>query len=267
MNSEKKSPEIPTGEPASDASPTIDEFIKELEEKEKTLKISPDVVVQIEESDISEAENLALLKFLDSCEALNHSAAAPQPVVTDYPAYNQKIADTGSEVVKLREQISKLEAERAALSELARRRQSDFDSYRKRTERERGELMRNLVSNVATQLLPVIDNLGRALDASFKGEKSQDFQQFLDGIGLVNQQLGEVLTEMGVAPIISVGELFDPHLHEAVAAEQTSKFPPHTVIAELLRGYRLDDKIIRHSLVKVSTTANSEASAKNSAAE
>ncbi len=69
---------------------------------------------------------------------------------------------------------------------------------------------------------------------------------------MVNQQLNEVLSDMGVQPIISVGEAFDPLFHEAVATEETDKIPPHTITAELLRGYRIGDRVIRPSMVKVS---------------
>jgi molecular chaperone GrpE len=118
----------------------------------------------------------------------------------------------------------------------------------------------NFLSSVAMEILPVLDNLSRALDSAsnLQGEKSKDFQQFVDGVGLVNLQLNEVLGEMGIQPIISVGEPFDPHIHEAVAAVKTSAYPPHIVIAELLRGYRLNDKVIRPSLVKVSASPNPE---------
>ena len=71
---------------------------------------------------------------------------------------------------------------------------------------------------------------------------------------LVNQQLNEVLAEMGVQPISSVGEHFDPHFHEAVAMEETEEFPPNTITAEFLRGYRIGDKIVRASMVKVSAS-------------
>lgn len=260
MNPEKELPDNQFNEPALDNPSAIDDFIKELEAKEKALDISPDLVLQIEESDINEAETLALLKFLDSCEE-NAAAPPPVPPVKEPVSFsvNGNSSKTADDVKQLRQRVSKLELERTELKELVRRQKSDFDNYRQRTERERNNIYRNVLSNMGTQLLPVIDNLGRALDANFSGERSQEFQHFLDGIRLVNQQLYDVLGEMGIQPIKSVGEPFDPHYHEAVAAEQTNKFPPHTVIAEILRGFRLDDKIIRHSLVKVSTTANSEA--------
>jgi molecular chaperone GrpE len=148
-----------------------------------------------------------------------------------------------------------MESERLDLFENARRRSTDFDNYKKRTERERSETFRNQLGNLAKQLLPVLDNMNRALDSANKlpNQKAKDFQQFFEGIVMVSQQLNEILAEMGVEPILSVGEVFDPHLHEAVATEQTDEYSPHTIIAELLRGYRIGDKVIRPSMVKVSS--------------
>jgi molecular chaperone GrpE len=262
MNSDKQSKENQIEEPLLDGALSIDDFIKELEEKEKDLHISSDLVVEIEESDIQEVDTLEFLRFLDSCQesAPPPKAPAVKSIVTDYQPFNENVSKLESELARLREQVSKFEVERSEVNELARRRQYDFDNYRKRMERERGEMLQNLLSSMAMELLPVLDNLSRALDlaSALPLEKSNDFQQFVDGIQLVNQQLNEVLEEMGIQPILSVGEPFDPHVHEAVAAERTDAFPPHTVLAELLRGYRLGDKVIRHSLVKVSTSATPE---------
>jgi molecular chaperone GrpE len=69
---------------------------------------------------------------------------------------------------------------------------------------------------------------------------------------LVNHQLNEVLAEMGITPIQAIGEHFDPHFHEAASVEETDEFPPNTVTAEFLRGYRIGDKVVRASMVKVS---------------
>lgn len=130
-------------------------------------------------------------------------------------------------------------------------------------------MYRNLLSNIAMEILPVMDNLRRALDSAsvLSAEKSNDFQQFVDGVGLVNQQLNEVLEEMGIQAIISVGESFDPHLHEAATTVQTNEVPPNTVVSELRRGYCIDDKVIRHSLVKVSTPLTSQEHLANSETE
>jgi molecular chaperone GrpE len=102
-----------------------------------------------------------------------------------------------------------------------------------------------------------LDNLNRAIDfaAESKEEKTTEFQHFFDGIVLVNQQLNEIFAGMGVVPITSIGERFDPHFHEAVATDDSSDFPQNTVTAELLRGYRLGNRVIRHSMVKVAAAS------------
>ena len=146
-----------------------------------------------------------------------------------------------------------MESERDEIFENSRRRQKDFDAYRSRTERERGETFSNQVSNLAMQMLPVLDNLDRALSFAEQNSaaKNQAFQQFFEGIMMVSQQLNEVLAGMGVSPIDSVGHTFDPHYHEAVAAETSEEFAPNTISAELMRGYRIGERVIRASMVKV----------------
>ncbi|MGI8638544.1 MAG: nucleotide exchange factor GrpE [Pyrinomonadaceae bacterium] len=254
MNSNQDSQNMEefTEEIEADNSLSIDDFIKELEAKEKDLHISSELVIEVEESDFDDI-NIA------------ESLMAEIPVVKKppKPATAKSSAPNPAEVIKLKNeisnlqnQISRFETERVELFELARRRQTDFDNYKNRTERERSETFRNQLGNLAQQMLPVLDNMNRALSSTtnFSEGKTQDFQQFFEGIVLVNQQMNEVLAEMGVQPIISVGEIFDPHLHEAVAAEETNEFPPHTVTAEFLRGYRIDEKVIRPAMVKVSTS-------------
>ena len=230
-----------------DNSLSIDDFIKELEAKEKDLHIFSEMVVEVEEDEFDDA------KFAESVMA-EVSAAEQKPHKTAAAFDFDEINKFKNEISNLKSQISKLENERIEMFELARRRQNDFENYKNRTERERSETFRNQLSNLARQMLPVLDNMNRALDstANLPDEKTQDFQQFFEGVALVNQQLGEVLAEMGVQPIASVGEIFNPHFHEAVATEETNEVPPHTVTAELLRGYRIDEKIIRPSMVKVS---------------
>ena len=79
----------------------------------------------------------------------------------------------------------------------------------------------------------------------------QGFQNFLEGIVLVNKQINEVLSGMGIKPISAVGESFDPNFHEAVASEIKPEISPSTIIEELLKGYRIDERVIRASMVKV----------------
>jgi molecular chaperone GrpE len=101
--------------------------------------------------------------------------------------------------------------------------------------------------------LPVLDNLGRALDAeaSVESSESDEFRHFISGVDLIYKQLNGVIEALGVKPVPAVGETFNPHFHEAVVTEPTDEYEPDTVMQEIVRGYRMGDKLIRPSLVKV----------------
>lgn len=152
-------------------------------------------------------------------------------------------------------ELQKAAQERDALADLNEahaRLQADFDNFRKRAERGRIEAYHALAAEVVTRLLPVADNFRRALEA--ETSRSEDLQQFVVGVELICKQLDEVLAAYGVEAINTVGELFDPHVHEAIATEATADIPPNTIVAEIVRGYRLGDKLLRPALVKVATT-------------
>ena len=160
-----------------------------------------------------------------------------------------------AELVAARAELKRIEAENAELKDLIARRQADFENYRKRVERERSETYNRVVADVAAKLLPVVDNLKRALEteASVEAAESDEFRHFLSGVDLINKQLSGVLDALGVKPVAAVGEQFNPHVHEAVVTEPTDDYAPDTVMQELVTGYRLGDKLIRPALVKVAT--------------
>jgi molecular chaperone GrpE len=160
-----------------------------------------------------------------------------------------------AELVATRSELKRVETENAELKEHLARRQADVENYRKRVERERTETYNRVVADVAAKLLPVVDNLKRALDAeaSVEAAESDEFRHFLSGVDLISKQLAGVLEALGVKPIAAVGEQFDPHIHEAVVTEPTDDYEPDTVMQELVAGYRLGDKLIRPALVKVAT--------------
>ncbi len=252
MNSNNETQEQLSTEFEADKMPSIDDFLRELEEKEKDLNISSEVVIEVDEADFPE-ENIP--DFLKAELSQNK----PPKKISYAKSIIPKVEKNGSnEISGLRQQVNNLKNESKELKTALHRRQTDFDNYRKRIERERGDTFLDQVGNLATQLLPVLDNLNRALDAAtnLSGDQSKNFQHLFDGIVLVNQQLNEVLAEMGVEPIASVGEHFDPHFHDAVAAEESDTYSPHTVTAEFLRGYRIGEKIIRPAMVKVSSPSN-----------
>lgn len=160
-----------------------------------------------------------------------------------------------AELIATRAELKRIEAENAELKDRLARRQADFENYRKRVERERTETYNRVVADIATKLLPVLDNLKRALEAesSVEAAESDEFRHFLSGVDLICKQLNGVLEALGVKPVPAVGEKFDPHVHEAVVTEATDDHEPDTVMQEIVAGYRLGDKLIRPALVKVAT--------------
>lgn len=250
-----------------DESLSIDDFIKELEEKEKYLDISSEMVIEVEESEIDETHISSIPNSLLEKEHISVPSAPPSSSIhttispIDSASKQRDVSALETKIVELNNRISKMEAERSEYLENSVRRQKDFENYKNRTERERGETYSNQLSNLATQMLPVLDNLNRALDsaADIEGEKLKEFQQFFDGIALVNQQLNEVFMEMGVEPIKAISENFDPIYHEAVATEETEEVPSHTITEELLRGYKIGEKVIRPAMVKVATAPSAQA--------
>ncbi len=158
-----------------------------------------------------------------------------------------------AELVATRAELKRLESEVKELRDSLARRQADFENYRKRMERERSETYNRVVADIAAKLLPVLDNLKRALEteASVEASESDEFRHFLSGVDLIYKQLNGVLDALGVKPVLAEGEHFDPHLHEAVVTESTDDYEPDTVIQEIVRGFRIGDKLIRPALVKV----------------
>jgi len=232
-----------------DATESVDDFIKELEAKEKDLDITADYTIEIAESDVD----------LDDIPAFvqQELPSSPAPVGTAAPQAGMKtrVYELENEVAELKDRILSLRSERNEIQEKSDRRLKDFENYKYRMDRERRGSFIDQISNLAAAMLPVLDNLYRAIASveSTKVKKSDEFQQFYDGIALVNQQVNEIFSEMGVQPIVTVGEMFDPDLHEAVAAEESEDQPVNTIVAEMLRGYRIGNRVIRHSMVKVTT--------------
>lgn len=230
---------------------SVDDFIKQLEEKEKDLHITVETsIIEIEAS------------FEDHDDS--EFSKLPTPTISLPSISSPAKSATDSRISELRETIARMEAERDEIFKNNQRRAKDFEAFKTRAERERTETFQNQIGNLATLMLPALDNLHRALDSAenLPGEKSESFQNFYDGVGMVSEQISEILNKMGIRPIETVGEPFDPHFHEAVATESTDEFPPNTICGELLRGYMAGDKVIRHSLVKVSqaTTPTTPAS-------
>lgn len=237
-----------------DTMSSVDDFIKELEAKEKDLHITSDLKIEIEDSEFESSSPPAFMQE-ELAQAVPQSS--PASVATAVPiGAKTRIYELEQEIVKLNERIAGLRADRNEIQEKSDRRLKDFENFKYRMDRERRGSFIDQISNLASQMLPVLDNLNRALDAAeqLTDKKSDEFQQFYDGIVLVNQQVNEIFGGMGVQAIVPVGEAFDPNFHEAVAVENRNDLPPNTVVEEMLRGYRIGNRVIRHSMVRVTAS-------------
>lgn len=127
------------------------------------------------------------------------------------------------------------------------RKTAEFDNYRKRVERERREQAEYAAADLLTDLLPLIDDLERALQAD--SETSAD--AYRKGVELIHRQMLALLRKRGVTPIEAVGHQFDPHLHQAVTHEAVPGRPDGEVVEQFRRGYKLRDRLLRPAMVKV----------------
>jgi molecular chaperone GrpE len=150
-------------------------------------------------------------------------------------------------------ETEKLRAERDALLDRLARLQAEFDNARKRAVREQQEFREFAAADVIKNFLPILDSFERALKAG--GDSNSNSNDFRNGIELIYRQFQDALQKIGVQPIASVGQAFDPRVHEAVEMVDTSEVPDHHVLDELQRGYRYKERLLRPAMVRVARNA------------
>lgn len=144
--------------------------------------------------------------------------------------------------------LEEAKAEAAKFKDQLLRTAADFDNFRKRARKDQIEAEKKGREDILKELLPVFDNLERAVTHA---EKATDVQSVADGIRMVTRQFSDTLGKIGIERIASIGLPFDPALHEAIQQLETSEHPPGTVAAEIQGGYRTPDRLIRPALVVV----------------
>lgn len=163
-----------------------------------------------------------------------------------------EVAQILIDLSEAQERAAKLDMERKHLYDTVVRRQAEFENFRKRVDRERTEMHAKARADVVTQLLSVLDNLERALGPADQAEADESIRiSIITGVKLIHRQFLDVMLGLGLTPVKTVGEAFDPHVHEAVTTEASSELPENTIIAELQKGYKLGDRLLRPSMVKV----------------
>ena len=146
----------------------------------------------------------------------------------------------------LHEENERLRTERDGLIDRLARLQAEFDNARKREQRERADYRAFAVADAVEQFLPVLDNFKLALNANGTAE------QVRTGVELIAKQMDEVLRSLNVTAVETVGQPFDPRVHEALESVERTDLPAHQVIDEIRRGYRIRDRLLRPALVRIS---------------
>ena len=157
-----------------------------------------------------------------------------------------EVVPAGEETVSKAE-FEKLQGERDQLIDRVARLQAEFENARKRAEREKAEFRDYTTGNVVEQFLPVLDNFALALKATGSAE------QMRSGVELIVKQMEEVLRQLQVTPIATVGEEFDPRVHEALGTVEREDVPDHHVAEEIRRGYKIRERLLRPAMVRVAS--------------
>lgn len=143
-----------------------------------------------------------------------------------------------------------LRAEIAALEDKLARTRAELQNYRRQSEKRLADERRFIARDLYAQMLPIVDTFGAAMGAL---EKGQDPANVLVGVKMIHQMLGKLLEDNRVQEIPTQDRAFDPDLHEAVARQESAEVEPNTVLAEVQKGYRMGDLVLRHARVIVAS--------------
>ncbi len=162
----------------------------------------------------------------------------------------------------LRDRLNNAEAAAGENYERFLRVTADFENYKKRMEREMNDFRKFANESLIKELLPIVDNLERALAAQH-GEDEDALEGMRQGVEMTLRGLMDSLKKFGVVPVETLEKPFDPNFHQAVSQEQSERYPENTVCQELQKGYMLNDRLLRPSMVVVSKKTDAEVEVKS----
>jgi molecular chaperone GrpE len=218
--------------------------------REIPIKFVPKQEAEREQADADtyeiDADDPQLVMDPDPAEAGIETASA------EVAEAEEPTAAQPGQQAELQSQIDTLAQEKVALYDQLLRRQAEFENYRRRIDRERGEAHQKARADLLLELIPVLDNFERALTSL--QTSGADAAGLRHGVELIHRQFKDALTKFGLQPVEALGQTFDPHLHEAVTIEPTDEHKENTVIEEFERGYKLGDRLLRPAKVKVASS-------------
>jgi molecular chaperone GrpE len=151
--------------------------------------------------------------------------------------------------------LAKAQAEAGRMKDNWLRSAADFDNFRKRSRKDIEDARRNGREDLLKAVLPVFDNLERAIQSA---QRSTDVKAVSDGLSMVQRQFVESLAREGIARVPTVGHAFDPSVHEAIQQVETSDHEPGTVLAEVQPGYKQGERLVRAAMVVVAKAKSSD---------
>jgi len=170
---------------------------------------------------------------------------------------NQEISSLKEKVEGLEKQLSASDREAEEYLDHLRRLKAEFENYKKRMIKERGQLINWAVEDLIKEFLPVLDDLERAIDSA---KSSQDFSSLLQGIQMIYNYFKGLLEKKGLQEIPAEGKEFNPHVHEAIMRIESDEHPDNIVVEEMRKGYKFKDRVLRPSMVKVNKRKSSSTS-------
>ena len=180
-----------------------------------------------------------LLSELEEKESAETAKPGAETAGSAPPAPPAPAADASAEYAELKDRHLRLAAE--------------YDNFRRRSLKERQDLHNYANENVFKELLPIVDNLERAVTHARREEQRPDSDNLLQGVELTHRSLLQILTRNGVVEIEAQGKPFDPQVHEAVRRVPSTEHPPGTVVEVYQKGYKLKDRMLRPAMVAVAS--------------
>ena len=196
-------------------------------------------------------------------ELLEPSVKTDDPGTTESGSEEAATPESGSEAAKLTIQLAEKDQEIAELKDKYLRTLADFENARKRLRQQGEETVRVQRENLLRGILPIVDNLERAVAAAKGGG---DGKSIVEGVEMVLLSLSDWLKAEGVTPLTAIGQVFDPQRHEAMDQVESATHPPNTVVSEFHRGYVIGERTLRPARVTVAKNTVSRSAAGNGTA-
>jgi molecular chaperone GrpE len=252
MIEEEKQPDNTSEQ--TDESVTVSQENRGTESVGADMDLNGETYLELQ-SDLDEhtAEASAVSATTDEGENVETVAASAATDVSSPDGESATLEHLKRENEALKAQLEELNQQSESLKTQSMRIAADFDNFRKRTTKEKEELEQQVKRTTISELLPVVDNFERAR-SQIKPQTDGEMTIHKSYQG-VYKQLVDCLKRIGVSPMRPEGQEFDPNLHEAVMREQTDEYQEGVVIEQLMRGYFIGDRVLRHAMVKVAAAA------------